>query len=125
MKDRVDAVVLLGHGSRVEMANNPLVEVAKLLSGALDGLPVVPAFLQLARPSLRETLEDLYRSGARKVAVMPLFLFPGAHVLEDIPGEVEKIRGEYPDFELFLSSPIGAHPKLVEIAVERITEAIT
>jgi len=125
MEGTLDAVLLLGHGSRVAAANLPLGEVAAMLSAAMGGVKVKPAFLQLAEPSLGAALEELYEGGARKVAIMPFFLFPGAHVLEDIPEELEKARQKHPDFELVMSSHIGAHPKLAEIALERIKESVS
>jgi len=125
MEGKLDAVLLLGHGSRVSAANLPLGEVAGMLSAAMGGVRVMPAFLQLAEPSLGAALEELYEGGARKVSIMPFFLFPGAHVLEDIPEELEKARQKHPDFELIMSSHIGAHPKLAEIALERIKESLS
>ena len=113
MEGTLDAVLLLGHGSRVAAANLPLGEVAAMLSAATGGDKVNPAF------------EEPYEGGSRKVAIMPFFLFPGAHVLEDIPEELEKARQKHPDFELVMSSHIGAHPKLAEIALERIKESVS
>ena len=117
------AVILLGHGSRRSEANRDLVEVARRLS-ALVGSPVQEAFLQLAEPGLEEAVRRCVEAGARRIAVQPFFLFPGAHVLEDIPRAVEALRAAHPGVTLFLAPHLGAHPKLAEIAAERLQEVL-
>lgn len=112
---RSSAVVVLGHGSRVAAANGPLAEVAALASGKLGGVPTVAAFLQLARPTLAEAVEDLYSRGARDIRVVPFFLYPGAHVVDDIPAELENLRARYPDAAFTLTGHLGVHPLMADI----------
>jgi sirohydrochlorin ferrochelatase len=122
MSKNVDAVVLLGHGSRVAPANAPLVEMAELVSHRLGGCKTVSAYLQLAEPLLGPVVEQLVAEGAKKIVIMPFFLFPGAHVREDIPEELERLGGLHPDVEMILAGHLGIHALLADIAAQRIEE---
>jgi sirohydrochlorin ferrochelatase len=124
MKVNADAVILLGHGSRVGSANTPLAEMAKMISARLGGVEVEIAFLQLAQPTLEKSVMKAYEKGARKIAVMPFFLFSGAHVLEDIPGEIERLTSKLGELEIILCPHLGLHPRIAEAAAERILEAL-
>ena len=122
MSKTIDAVVLLGHGSRVSPANAPLAEIAEMVSQGLGGCKTVTAFLQLAEPLLGPVIGQLVEEGAKNIVVMPFFLFPGAHVREDIPEELERLAQQYPDVTITLAAHLGVHPLLAQVAVERIGE---
>ena len=118
------AVVLLGHGSRLEDGNRGLHDVAARVAEQLGDTPVRAAFLQLCEPGLEEAVERCIAAGARRVAVVPFFLFPGAHVQEDIPRILERLEARHPGVELRLGGVLGDHPKLAEVAAERAREAM-
>ena len=122
MSKTMDAVVVLGHGSRVNPANAPLGEIAKMISGELGGCKTVTAFLQLADPLLGPEVDQLVAEGAKRIVVLPFFLFPGAHVREDIPKEIDKLKARHPGVELLLAGHLGADPLLAKIAAARIQE---
>jgi sirohydrochlorin ferrochelatase len=44
----------------------------------------------------------------------------GAHVLEDLPEELEQARARYPDVAMVLGKHLGAHQKIAEVVVERM-----
>lgn len=119
----VDGVVLLGHGSRLAAANLPLLEAARLSSLRLGGVPVHPAFLQLAEPTLARAVEMLREAGGRRIAVVPFFLYPGAHVQEDIPAEIARLKGLYPDLTITLTEHLGIHPLMADIVAELVKAA--
>jgi sirohydrochlorin ferrochelatase len=48
----------------------------------------------------------------------------GAHVLQDLPEEIEEARQRHPGVEMMMGRPLGVHRKLAEIVAERITEAL-
>jgi sirohydrochlorin ferrochelatase len=119
------ALILLGHGSRRTEANHGLAEIAEQLRALRHEGWVEIAFLQLARPSLGDAVFHCVQAGADRVVIQPFFLFPGGHVLQDIPAEVEALRRDHPTVEILLASHLGAHPKLAEIAAERIEEVLS
>jgi len=119
-----DAVILLGHGSRVASANAPLVEAASMVLKRLPGTRVSPAFLQLAEPSLAEAVALLDEGKKIVVAIVPFFLYPGAHVTDDIPAEVERLRALHPAITLRLTGHMGIHPLMADIVVYLINETM-
>ncbi len=119
MSDKAKAVILLGHGSRVVSANAPLTTVAGWCAERMEGVRVEPAFLQLADPGLEETVAKLATSGITQLTVVPFFLYQGAHVREDIPELVAKLRSEYPQIKINLAEHLGVHPLMADIVAER------
>lgn len=120
LRTEADAIILLGHGSRLEEANLPLLEIAAIVSERLGGIPTGAAFLQLAEPGLESEISRLAEAGAREITVVPFFLYPGAHVRTDIPLELERIGNKNPEIVLKLSEHLGVHPLMADIIVERI-----
>ena len=123
--EQTTAVILLGHGSRRGEANQGLQDAARDLRKLLGGGWVEVAFLQMARPTLDDAVADCVRAGAQRIVVEPFFLFPGAHVLEDIPLALEALRRHYAHVEFLLAPHLGTHPKLAEIAAERLQEVLS
>lgn len=118
------AVILLGHGSRLAEANEGLEAVARDLRAVLGGSWVEVAFLQMARPTLDDAVGDCVRAGADRIVVLPFFLFPGAHVREDIPRALDELRRLYAHVSFLQAPYLGAHRKLAEIANERLQEVL-
>ncbi len=112
------AVVLLGHGSKKEDANNVLKDLAKMMEKE-NPCPVYSSFLQFTTPTLEETIEGIIDNGAETVVIVPVFLFPGVHLTKDIPAIVDELKEKYPDRNFYLSGPIGADERLLPILKER------
>jgi precorrin-8X/cobalt-precorrin-8 methylmutase len=124
MERTESAVVLLGHGSRLPGGNRGLFQVAAQVAAQLAGERVEVAFLQLAEPGLDEAVERCLAGGARRIAVVPFFLFPGAHLGEDVPRLMEELKERHPEVELCLAKALGGHPKLAAVAAERARDAL-
>ncbi|MEK6531418.1 MAG: precorrin-8X methylmutase [Deltaproteobacteria bacterium] len=116
------AVLLLGHGSRKKEANDILREVAGSIERAGRYGVVLPAFLQMEKPDFREAVHILEAKGFKDIAILPYFLYSGAHVQEDLPNEINEAVKKHPDISFRLGACLGFHAKLVDIAVERIEE---
>lgn len=113
------AVILLGHGSQAKEGNEALKAVARLV-GEKGGLEVTYAYLQFVAPSLPEAADIVVEGGARRVIIVPYFLYLGNHVARDIPEELARLKETYKDVEFVLTDHLGAHEKLAEIVIERI-----
>lgn len=120
-----EALILLGHGSRLDSSNRGLHAVARRLAERLPAARVEVAFLQLARPDLDEAARRCVEAGARRVGIVPFFLFPGAHVLEDIPRAVRALREHFPGVTFALAPALGDHPKVIEAAADRAKEILS
>jgi precorrin-8X/cobalt-precorrin-8 methylmutase len=126
-KTKVDSgVLLLGHGSRVAEANDPLRDVARAVERRWLGgeCACEPAFLQFEKPDFQEAVERLASRGVGEIVVMPYFLYMGNHVRQDIPSELEAARARYPQINFTVADNLGYHRSLVDITLERISAAV-
>ena len=103
-------LILLGHGSRAGKTLEEMEELAAKLQASSPGLRVKSAFLTLLEPDLAKAVGDAADAGAREIHVLPLFLFSGKHVLEDIPAIMEGLRTRHPGIALNLREAVGRHP---------------
>ncbi|MGM0547734.1 MAG: sirohydrochlorin chelatase [Bacillota bacterium] len=53
------------------------------------------AHLEFAEPQLESVIEALIKKGYEKLEILPLFIFAGYHVLEDIPSRMKKLEENY------------------------------
>lgn len=95
--------------------------------------PIVStAYLECGPLSLHQQIEQLGQqlqllegsgsSGCFKLRVLPLFLLPGVHVMEDIPAEVaiaQQALGTTVQVEI--CPYLGAHPRLRRVLTERMS----
>ncbi len=114
-----DAVLLIAHGSR-----NPAAQTdhERLCARVADvaGVPVHPAYLELAEPGIADAIAAAVTAGADRVRLVPLFLHSGNHVARDIPGIVESARADHPGVVIDLDEHVGADPGLVTLIARRI-----
>jgi len=115
-----NAILLMGHGSRVAEANNALHAVADMVR-VETGCPIVEvSFREQHAPNIQKGIDACVDQGATRILLYPYFLFAGAHVLEDLPEEIEVAAKRHPGLEMVLGKPLGVHRKLAEIVCERI-----
>ncbi len=119
----IRAVLLVDHGSRRDAANQQLEELAEALRARLPDRVVRIAHLELAPPSIAEGIEACVAAGATRIVVHPYFLAPGAHTVRDLPRQVSEAAARHPAVEVRVSEPVGLHPKLVDVILERLDAA--
>lgn len=118
------AILLIGHGSRVPEANEALHAVADMVRERTGHDIVEVCFREQHAPNIQRGIDRCVERGAERVLLYPYFLFAGAHVLEDLPAEMEEAAGRHPGLEMAMGAPLGIHPKLGEIVSERVGEAL-
>jgi cobalt/nickel transport system ATP-binding protein len=118
------AVVLVGRGSTDPDACADLVKFARLL-GDGRGLGLVEAaFVGMSHPSVEEALDRCRRLGARRVAVVPLFLFSGV-LVDRIADRAASWAAANAGVDVAVGDPLGPHPRLADLVVERFAEPQT
>jgi sirohydrochlorin ferrochelatase len=118
----MNGILILAHGSKkreTECILNSLVDKVKNKTG--EEL-VVPSYLQFSDQNLEKGVELLVNKGAKNIRIVPMFLFDGVHVREDIPGELDEIKERFPGVDIKMGRHIGDDDKLVDIIVDRISE---
>jgi sirohydrochlorin cobaltochelatase len=125
------AVLLVGRGSTDPDANAEVHKVARLFwetryargeaTAASHGTEA--AFVSLARPDVRTGLERCRRLGARRVVVLPYFLFPG--VLPDrVAAQAREFAAAHPGLDVRCADVIGDCDGLADLVAERYEEAL-
>jgi sirohydrochlorin cobaltochelatase len=116
------ALIILGHGSRNPAATGQFNELVDQVRASRDDL-VLPAFMELAEPSLADAVGQAVAAGANAIVVQPCFLFDGMHIRRDIPEMLSGFADGHPDVEFSFGRPIGPDPRVAEILLERAGEA--
>lgn len=116
----IDAVVYIGHGSRRDEGNEQFIT---FIESVMKDVPLPNqeiAFLELAHPTIAETLEKLIEKGAERFLVVPVLLFSAVHHKQDIPEALEAIRSKHGHVSFLITDPFGVHPNMIKLVVKRI-----
>jgi sirohydrochlorin ferrochelatase len=117
------ALLLIAHGSRQEGANADLRDIVGQMRKRGDFAIVEGAFLELAEPTIEESAARCVDQGASRVVLVPYFLSAGVHVKQDLTEIRRKLSDNFPAVDFRLAEPLGPHPLLFEIVVQRAREA--
>ena len=109
-------VVLVGHGSRSPDANESLRTLADGMARDL-GEPVHAAYLEMAEPTIPQTLAGVRAAGAERILVVPYFLSPGMHVRRDIVEIVDAFRAAT-GLPIEIAPFLGSHPDVPRLLAE-------
>jgi sirohydrochlorin ferrochelatase len=122
------ALLLIAHGSRQPEANDDLRHIAQVLRGQdparMPATIVQASFLELAEPSIPQGARLCLAAGAERVVMLPYFLSAGLHVREDLQRFRDELSAAYPGAEFILAEPLGRHPLLIDIVLERAAAAL-
>jgi len=116
------ALLLIAHGSSQPEANADLHHLAETLSQGGYGI-VVASFLELAEPGIGAGGARCVELGAARVVMVPYFLSAGVHVRRDLTEARAQLAARFPHVEFRLAEPLGRHPLLTEVVIERVLDA--
>ncbi|MFS8204548.1 sirohydrochlorin chelatase [Streptomyces sp. CWNU-52B] len=122
-QDRAEVTVLLvGRGSTDPDANAEVHRTARLLWEGSGYAGVETAFVSLAAPDVPSGLDRCVRLGARRIVVLPYFLFAG--LLPDrIQLQAEGWAAAHPEVEVRSADVVGPEPELLDLVMDRYREA--
>ncbi|MFH0789769.1 MAG: CbiX/SirB N-terminal domain-containing protein [Pseudomonadota bacterium] len=110
-----EAIILLGHGSRVPDAARNMKKTAERLKEKHGYAMVKICFMSRLGPHFPKVFEYCVSMGAAKVLVIPYFLHMGLHLLLDIPKMMQQEGQKYPQVELVLGKGLGYDELLVDL----------
>lgn len=118
------AVLLVGRGSSDPDANGDLFKMGRLLWEGRGFANVECCFMGITAPLLAEGLKRCVTLGARRVIVLPYFLYTGV-LLKRMHRQMTEFAAHYPDVEFLFASDqgMGHHPNLLRLLQERRDEA--
>jgi cobalt/nickel transport system ATP-binding protein len=117
------AVVLVSRGSSDPDANADLYKVARLLWDKRGLGMVEPAFVSLAPPDVAGALERCRRMGARKIAVIPYFLFTGV-LVDRIEVQAVGWAARHVEVDVRIGSHLGPDRRIARLLLERYEESL-
>ncbi|MEU6066334.1 sirohydrochlorin chelatase [Streptomyces sp. NPDC047082] len=122
--DRADVTVLLvGRGSTDPDANAEVHKAARLLWEGRGYAGVETAFVSLAAPDVPSGLDRCAKLGAKRIVVLPYFLFTG--ILPDrVRQQTEGWAAARPELDVRSADVIGPEPELLDLVMERYEEAV-
>jgi sirohydrochlorin cobaltochelatase len=117
------AVLVVGRGSSDPDANSELFKLARLLWESRRYPWAEVCFIGVTGPSLPEGLDRCRALGARRVLVVPYFLFTGV-LIPRIHRLVDEFTAAHPGFEARVTDYLNGHPSLFRVLRERKREAV-
>jgi sirohydrochlorin ferrochelatase len=118
-----EAIILLGHGSRVPDAGKHMEQVAEGLKRKYGYHIVEICYMSRLGPHFPETLEKCVEQGATDVMVIPYFLHDGLHLVLDIPEMMQELAQKYPGVKVVLGKNLGFDDVLVDLVERRIVDS--
>ena len=117
-------ILLCGHGSRSPVAESEFAELVEQLRRHLPGRRVAHGFLEHSAPNLHSALDQLRRSGVRRVLAIPAMLFLATHARNDIPAVLSTYMDRHPELPISYGRELGLHPQMVAAFEQRILKAL-
>ncbi|PLR77888.1 sirohydrochlorin chelatase [Bacillus sp. V3-13] len=118
----MEAILYICHGSRVPAAQQQAIAFIEKTMKESPAPINEYCFLELAKPTIEEAFRRCIEKGATKIAAVPVLLLTAVHAKKDIPNELNRTAAQFPEVQLNYGRPIGVHPGMVEILLERLKE---
>ena len=117
-----DALLIVGHGTRDTQGQRQFMKVVHDVAQAVSTASVLPAFLELAEPTIDEAIDLARQRGARRLTVMPLLLFAAGHAKRDIPDAVRLAARRHNGLSTQILPHLGCHCDIIELSAVRYRE---
>ena len=82
-------------------------------------------YLELAEPNIAAGGEACVEAGAVDVILLPFFLSPGRHVVEDLTAARDALAQKFTAVRFVLAEALGSHPSILDVLEDRAREAET
>ncbi|NLI75438.1 MAG: hypothetical protein GX442_03210 [Candidatus Riflebacteria bacterium] len=117
-------ILLVVHGSKHPDARSSASRFEAELGAAGLPAPARLCFLRMSEPQLPESMEAAAREGFRRLLVVPLFVFPGQHLVEEIPDLVRAFRAAHPAVHVEVGPALGENRAFVGWLRDWLTERV-
>jgi sirohydrochlorin cobaltochelatase len=118
------AILIAGHGSRDADGIAEFLDLARQFRAARPEVPMAVAFLEFARPTIQEGIDELAAGGARTIIVLPGVLMAAGHAKNDMASEVRRARQRHPALDIHMGRALDVEPKLLQLCKLRYQEAL-
>ncbi len=124
------AYLLIAHGTRDKEGEKAFFQFVEEFQLSFPNRNVQPAFLELCHPSIPEGIEACVKGGAEEIFVLPLMLFPGRHINQDIPNQIQEAKRKFPQVDFHYAGALAlgdrkkgqiSEPKMFELLLGKIS----
>ncbi|GAB2873477.1 CbiX/SirB N-terminal domain-containing protein [Pseudoduganella ginsengisoli] len=119
------AMILFAHGARAASWAAPFERLRGMTQARLPDVDVSLAFLELMSPRLPERVDQLAAEGVVDIALVPVFLGQGGHVLRDLPVMVEELKAKYPQIRFTVATAVGEAPEVLNAMADYCAGALS
>lgn len=116
-------ILFVGRGSSDPVANAHFFQLSRMLWERTQYSLVENAFIGITLPTLSQGLERISKLGARKIIVVPYFLFTGA-LFKKIERQSFTFAADHPEISVHVTPYFGLDEEIIQIVVQRIQESI-
>ncbi len=126
-------MLLVGHGSTMPYNQELVEKTAAMIQAKSSDYIVKCGFMNMNKPTIKESMEAFKKESIDALVVVPLFLAKGVHIEKDIPGEIGLPEGvkkgafqlNGKSIPLVYAEPIGSDPLLADLMVKNANKALT
>ncbi|WP_248930098.1 sirohydrochlorin chelatase [Paenibacillus hamazuiensis] len=119
----MEAILLVGHGSRDPEGNEELLRFADMVRAKAPQVVIETCFLEFANPTIDKGITRCVEQGATRVVLVPIILFAAGHAKIHIPDAIDHAKLKYPEVQFAYGRPIGVHQKVINILKSRLAES--
>lgn len=110
------AVILIAHGSKRSESNEEFIRLVKKVKEQESRLHAVEfAFLELAQPSIEDSIDKMHQMKMDEVYLYPYFLNSGKHIAVDIPNIAREMQIKIKDMKIEVLKHFGESQSIVKI----------
>ncbi len=125
-------LLLIGHGSSLPHNQELVDKTAITIRNQRPDYLVKTGFMNINKPSIKDSLEAFRHEPIDALVIVPLFLAKGVHIEKDIPGEIGLPEGTKKgsfvqngkSIPMVYANPIGVDPLLAELMIKNANEAL-
>ncbi|MDR7619567.1 sirohydrochlorin chelatase [Staphylococcus argenteus] len=115
--------IIIAHGMRRGQQNKALETfISELIKDEIHHYHI--AFLESEHQDLETVMTTLIQNGVIHFKIVPLLIFSATHYLKDIPNIIREMEQMYPGITVEVSEPLGTHPLMTKIIMQRIDDAL-
>ena len=120
--NRRRALLFVAHGTSLEAANLPIVQVLRQVQSELGYHDAALGFLDCNQPDIPSAFDQLVATGIAQIDVLPYFLHLGRHVRKDLPAHFAAARQRHDGIAIRIARHLDDETLLARICSERISE---
>jgi len=123
----MNILIIIAHGSRHKESNQEIIQLCKKIEQQKSNnwQLILPAFLEIAKPDLTETLKQAVTYNPQHITIFPYFLANGEHVQKNIPQIIKSFQQQYKIYNITLQKHLGAATNMPQFILKTINNNLT